>query len=116
LFDARGDAATVRVFNTNTKKLIHATFPLADGRVRYDGDLAIPGVSGTGAPIRLDFLDPGGATTGMLFPSGRLRDRLDIPGFGALDVSLVDAANATVFVRARDIGLTGTELPDQLEA
>jgi 2-methylaconitate isomerase len=116
LVRANGETATVRVYNTNTKKLIHATFPIEDGRTRYDGDLAIPGVSGTGAPIRLDFLDPGGATTGKLLPSGNVTDRLDVPGFGALDASLVDAANATVFVRARDIGLTGGELPAELEA
>ena len=115
LVRAGGDSATVRVYNTNTRKLIHATFPIADGHARYDGELAIPGVSGTGAPIRLDFLDPGGATTGSLFPSGQVVDRLDVPGIGGIEASLVDAANATVFVRARDIGLTGTELPDELE-
>jgi 2-methylaconitate cis-trans-isomerase PrpF len=82
----------------------------------YDGDLAIPGVSGTGAPIRLDFIQPGGATTGRLLPGGGVVDRLDVPGFGAIEVSLVDAANAAVFVRAADIGLTGTEMPDQLDA
>jgi len=116
LVRAGGETATVRVYNTNTRKLIHATFPVEDGRARYDGDLVIPGVSGTGAPIRLDFLDPGGATTGKLLPSGKVTDRLDVPGFGTLDASLVDAANATVFVRARDIGLTGRELPTELEA
>lgn len=116
LVSAAGDSATVRIHNTNTGKIIHGTFPLEEGRARYDGDLAIPGVGGTGAPVRLDFLRPGGATTGRLLPSGRAVDRLDIPGFGALDVSLVDAANAVAFVRARDLGLAGTELPDALEA
>ncbi len=111
-----GDAATVRVFNTNTQKLIHATFPLASGGPRYDGDLAIPGVSGAGAPIRLDFLNPGGATTGTLLPSGQVLDCLDVAGFGPIEASLVDAANAAVFVRARDVGLSGGELPDELEA
>ena len=111
-----GDCATVRIFNTNTQKIIHSTFPLHEGRARYDGDLAIPGVFGTGAPVRLDFVAPGGATTGKLLPSGAAVDRLEVPGFGAIDASLVDAANATVFVRARDIGLTGVELPEQLEA
>ncbi len=111
-----GDAATVRVFNTNTGKLIHATFPMSGGGPRYDGDLAIPGVSGTGAPIRLDFLNPGGATTGTLLPSGRAVERLDVAEFGPIEVSLVDAANAAVFVRARDVGLEGVELPDALEA
>jgi 2-methylaconitate isomerase len=110
------DTATVRIFNTNTAKIIHSTFPLSEGRARYDGDLVIPGVFGTGAPIRLDFVEPGGATTGKLLPSGATIDRLEVPGFGPVDASLVDAANATVFVRARDIGLTGVELPEQLEA
>jgi 2-methylaconitate isomerase len=116
LVHADGDSATVRIFNTNTQKIIHSTFPLHQRKARYDGDLAIPGVFGTGAPVRLDFLEPGGATTGRLLPSGATRDRLEVPGLGAIEASLVDAANATVFVRARDIGLKGTELPDELEA
>lgn len=116
LVRAEGDSAIVRIYNTNTDKIIHATFPIMHGRARYDGDLEIPGVAGTGAPIRLDFLHPGGATTGKLLPSGLVRDRVDIPGFGIVEVSLVDAGNATVFVRAHDIGLTGLELPEQLES
>ncbi len=116
LIAAKGDTATVRIFNTNTQKIIHATFPLEGDRARYDGDLVIPGVAGTGAPVRLDFVEPGGAATGKLLPSGAVVDRLDVPGFGAIEASLVDAANPAVFVRARDIGLKGTELPEQLEA
>ncbi|GJD53011.1 3-methylitaconate isomerase [Methylobacterium crusticola] len=111
-----GDVATIRIHNTNTRKIIRATFPVDRGRARYDGDLAIPGVAGTGAPVRLDFLEPGGATTGRLLPSGRALDRLDVPGFGPVEASLVDAGNAAVFVRARDVGLTGAELPDALDA
>jgi hypothetical protein len=110
-----GDTAVVRIFNTNTRKIIRSTFPLEDGRAATDGDLAIPGVAGTGAPVRLDFLAPGGATTGKLLPTGNAIDRLDVPGIGAIEVSLVDAANACVFVRARDLGLKGRELPEELE-
>jgi hypothetical protein len=116
LVRADGESATVRIFNTNTRKIIRSTFPLDRGRTRYDGDLAIPGVAGTGAPVRLDFVEPGGAATGKLLPSGKTVDRLEVPGFGPIEASLVDAANPAVFVRAADIGLTGTELPDQLEA
>jgi hypothetical protein len=116
LVKVEGDVATVRVFNTNTNKIIHSTFAVEEGVARYDGDLVIPGVSGSGSPIRLDFMMPGGATTGALLPSGHVIDRLDIPGHGTIDVSLVDAANAAVFVRAHDVGLTGVELPDELEA
>ena len=116
LSNSGGDSATVRIFNTNTNKIIHGTFPTEDGLARYDGDLVIPGVSGTGAPIRLDFVQPGGATTGTLLPTGNLVDTLDVPGLGTIEVSMVDAANAAVFVRARDVGMTGHELPDQIEA
>jgi 2-methylaconitate cis-trans-isomerase PrpF len=110
-----GDTAAVRIFNTNTQKIIRSTFPLEDGRAATDGDLAIPGVAGTGAPVRLDFLAPGGATTGRLLPTGKPMDRLDVPDVGPIEVSMVDAANACVFVRARDLGLTGRELPEELE-
>jgi len=107
--------ATIRIYNTNTHRIIHATFFLEDGSTRYDGDLVIPGVPGTGAPIRLDFLEPGGATTGKLLPTGRVREQLSIPGVGKLEVSMVDAGSACVFVRADEIGLSGIELPDMLE-
>ena len=110
-----GDTAAVRIFNTNTQKIIRSTFPLEDGRAATDGDLAIPGVAGTGAPVRLDFLAPGGATTGRLLPTGKPIDRLDVPGAGPIEVSMIDAANACVFVRARDLGLSGRELPEELE-
>jgi 2-methylaconitate isomerase len=115
LVRAAGDGALVRIFNTNTGKLIHARFPLQEGRARYDGDLVIPGLAVGGAPVKLDFLAPGGATTGKLLPTGRPLDRLDVPGYGAIEASLVDAANATVFLRARDLGLSGIELPGELE-
>lgn len=110
-----GDVAVVRIFNTNTGKIIRSTFPLADGHAATDGDLTIPGVAGTGAPVRLDFLAPGGATTGRLLPTGNPIDRLEVPGLGPMEVSLVDAANACVFVRTRNLGLTGGEMPEQLE-
>ncbi|MFG1262382.1 2-methylaconitate cis-trans isomerase PrpF family protein [Xanthobacter aminoxidans] len=116
LASQEGGEARVRIFNTNTSKLIHATFPVEDGCARFDGDLAIPGVSGTGAPIRLDFIDPAGASTGRLLPTGAVRDVLDVPGLGRIEVSMVDAANAAVFVRAEDVGLTGHEAPQELDA
>lgn len=115
LLRPNGDTTMVRIFNTNTRKIIRSTFPLEDGRTATAGDLAIPGVAGTGAPIRLDFMAPGGATTGKLLPTGNTVDRLDVQGFGGIEVSMVDAANACVFVRARDIGLVGRELPEDLE-
>lgn len=111
-----GREALVRIHNTNTKKIIHALFSVDDGLAAVDGDLAIPGVSGTGSPVKLEFRDPGGATTGKLLPTGNVVDTLEVPGLGKIRASLVDAANATVWINAKDIGLTGTELPEQLDA
>ncbi|NQW11245.1 MAG: PrpF family protein [Alphaproteobacteria bacterium] len=108
--------AVVRVYNTNTDKLYHARFRAADGAAVEEGDFAIPGVSGTGARITLDYLDPGGAATSALLPSGSPRDRLEVDGVGSIEVSLVDATNPVVFVMARDVGCTATEPPEHLEA
>jgi 2-methylaconitate cis-trans-isomerase PrpF len=116
LLRAEGETVTVRIYNTNTKRLIHATFPLGDNLPRYDGDLMIPGVAGSGAPVRLDFIAPGGATTGKLLPTSHPVDTLDVPAVGRIACSMVDAGNAAVFVRAADLGLAGTELPEELDA
>ena len=116
LVNVSGPEALVRVHNTNTKKIIWSRFPLEGGVAAVDGDLAIPGVAGTGAPVKLEFREPGGATTGKLLPTGNVADTLDVPGFGKFRVSMVDAANACVFARAADLGIKGTELPDDIDA
>ncbi len=111
-----GKEALVRIHNTNTQKIIHARFALDDGLSAVDGDLVIPGVAGTGAPVRLEFREPGGATTGKLLPTGNVIDTLNVPSVGKIRASLIDAANATCFLNAADLGLTGTEMPDALDA
>ncbi len=114
IFAADGPV-TVRIHNTNTRKIIHSTFEVRDGRAIQNGTFTIPGVAGTGAPIRLEFLEPGGAITGKLLPTGDVVEELDVPGVGRIDVSMVDAGNACAFVRAESLGLTGSETPDQIE-
>lgn len=108
--------ACIRIHNTNTRKIIAARFEVRDGRSVEEGSLAIPGVDGTGAPVRLDFLQPGGASTGRLLPTGQAAQALGLDDGSRLTVTLVDAANACVFVAASDLGLTGAESPDDLGA
>jgi 2-methylaconitate cis-trans-isomerase PrpF len=110
------DEAIVRIFNTNTRKLIVARFAMDGGRAAVDGDFVLPGVAGSGAPIRLEFLEPGGAATGRLLPTGNPIDRLSVDGIGEIEASLVDAANPCVFVAADALGIAGIELPEEIEA
>jgi len=116
LVAAEDGEALVRIHQVNTRKLIHARFPVQDGKAAVAGDFAIAGVAGTGARIRLDFLEPGGSQTPHLLPTGNAADTLDIPAFGPLRATLVDAANPAVFVAATDLGATGGELPEAIEA
>jgi 2-methylaconitate isomerase len=101
----------VRIHNTNTKKLIVARVPVAGSEPAVHGDFELPGVAGTGARIALDFLEPGGAGTGRLLPTGKPRDVVD-----GIEASLVDASIPMVFVRARDLGITGIEMPQAVDA
>ncbi len=112
---SRDGAVVVRIHNTNTRKIVQARFTVAENVATVDGDLAIDGVSGTGAPIRLDFMHPGGARTGKLLPTGNCVDRLLLPDGASVEASLVDASNPSVFVGADALGLNGSELPDIIE-
>ena len=107
---------SVRVYNTNLDSILIVEVPVSDGRPLESGDFVIPGVPGSGAKIQVDFADTAGTSAGALLPSGNPCDRLDIPGFGKIDVSMVDIGNAHAFVRAADLGRSGTETASSIDA
>lgn len=115
LVKVRDGEARIRVFNTNTQKLYHARFLVRDGEAVVTGDQAIPGVSGTGARVDLEYFDPGGARTSGFLPTSRVVDRLELPDGTAVDATLVDATNPVVVVRAEDFDLTTTEHPEAID-
>ncbi|MSR06873.1 MAG: 3-methylitaconate isomerase [Gemmatimonadetes bacterium] len=101
----------VRIFNTNTRKIMVAEVPVSGGKALAEGTFVNQGVPGTGARIELDFVNSAGSRTGKLLPTGNVVDRIDLSDGRTVRASLVDAANPAVFVQASEIGLSGTELP-----
>lgn len=114
LVETEDPSTELRLYNTNTETIVDQTVPTVDGEPAVRGDYDIDGVPGTGARIDSHFRDPWGAATGDLLPSGSPVDTVTVQG-ETYDVSLVDVANLNVFVKARDLGLTGTELPEELD-
>lgn len=116
LVEAKDGITEVRVYNTNTDKIIAEEVKTPGGKVDYYGDFHIAGVPGTASPVKMKFLDPSGTMGKGLLPTGNAKDMLDVPGIGTVEVSIVDAANPLVFVRSEDIGLTGKELPEEINS
>ncbi|MFN9738888.1 MAG: 2-methylaconitate cis-trans isomerase PrpF, partial [Pseudomonadota bacterium] len=111
----RDGTCTVRIWQANIGKTIVAHVPIAGGAVQEDGDFELDGVTFPSAEIPLEFLDPvdEGDEGGAMFPTGNVVDALDVPGVGTLQATMITAGIPTVFVRAADVGLKGTELqPD----
>jgi len=116
LVTAPDGEAVVRVYNTNTDKVFESRFMVVNGQAQTRGDFVIPGVAGSAARIRLDFLDPAGSRTGALLPSGRMNDLIKLADGMEIEICCMDATTPCVFVAATDLGLTATELPGALEA
>ena len=105
----------IRIYQVNTDKIIHSTFNVKDGKPEIEGDYTIAGVYGESSKVRLDYLEPGGSGTGKLLPTGNVIDEIEIDGFGKIKVSIVDAATPLIYIQAEDLGLKGTESPDELD-
>jgi len=102
------------MYNTNTGKRIDVNVPVEGSSTKYEGDYWIDGVPNPGARIDVKWYDPGGALTGKLMPTGNPTDKIDT-GVEVVEGSIVDASNPAIFVRAKDIGLTGRELPHDID-
>ena len=110
---------TVRIWQANIAKTIIAHVPITRGQVQETGDFELDGVTFPAAEVQLEFLDPadeGDGDGGAMFPTGKLVDTLEVPGVGSFPATLINAGIPTIFVNAADIGYTGTELQDAINA
>ena len=114
----RDGVATVRIWQANIGKTIVARVTMTGGEVQETGDFELDGVTFPAAEVRLEFLDPAdegdGEGGGAMFPTGNVVDRLEVPGVGTFDATLINAGIPTIFLNAQAIGYTGTELQDAI--
>lgn len=102
----------VRILNTNTNKIMEVEVPVSQNTPITEGDYQIDGVSQNGAKINVSFLDPDGAFTGRLFPSGNLIDTMYTQSGKTFNVSILDTGNIVAFVHASAFNLIGPEGED----
>ncbi|MEO6518572.1 MAG: 2-methylaconitate cis-trans isomerase PrpF [Pseudoxanthomonas sp.] len=109
---------TVHIWQANIGKTIIAHVQVRDGEVQETGDFELDGVTFPAAEVQLEFLDPAdegdAAGGGAMFPTGNLVDALEVPGFGSVKVTLINAGVPTVFVDASALGYCGTELQEAI--
>jgi len=111
LVKARGDQTTLRVLTRNTGMLCDMVIQTPGGKVRYDGDTRIDGVPGTAAPIKINFLETAGSVCGSLLPTGKVVDEVE-----GVRVTCIDNGMPVVIMKATDLGRTGYEPRDRMNA
>jgi 4-oxalomesaconate tautomerase len=111
LVAASGGETQVTIFMENTGQVAVATVATPGGVVTYDGDARIDGVPGTAAPIPLEFRDTAGSSCGALLPTGNAVDTIE-----GVACTLIDNGMPCIVLRAADVGATGYEDRDTLDA
>lgn len=111
LVPAAADETRVTIFMENTGQIAVATVATPGGKVSYQGTARIDGVPGAHAPIPLEFRDTAGSSCGALLPSGNAVDIVH-----GVPVTLIDNGMPCVVMKAADVGITGYEDRDTLDA
>ncbi|MGS0740807.1 2-methylaconitate cis-trans isomerase PrpF [Glaciimonas sp. GG7] len=107
--------ATIRIWQQNIGQLIVARMPILSGLPDEGGNFQEDGVAFGGAEISLEFIESDEPVISLL-PTTNIVDVLNVPEFGCIEATLLTAGNPTVFVDACALGLTGRELPDEINA
>jgi 4-oxalomesaconate tautomerase len=101
----------VAIYMQNSGQVAVATVATPDRRVSYEGGARIDGVPGTAAAVPLAFRDTAGSTCGALLPTGHPVDLID-----GIACTLIDNGMPCVVLRAEDVGATGYEDRETLDA
>jgi len=111
LVAAQSDWTDVTIYMENTGQIAVARVPTPDAQVTYEGTAAIDGVPGHAAPVTIEFKDTAGSSCGALLPTGNAVDVVE-----GVEVTMIDNGMPCVVMRAADLGISGEQTPDELEA
>lgn len=111
LVKASNTTTEVRIYMVNTDNSAIAKINTPNGMVDYAGDTTIDGVPGVAAGIPLSFTGIAGANCGALLPTGNKQDIIE-----DITTTLIDNGMPTVLLRASDLGVTGYESREALDA
>ncbi len=116
LVEPSGDETRVAIYMENTGQVAIATVetPVDEiGRrdVNYAGDARIDGVPGTHSPIPVEFRDTAGSSCGSLLPTGNPFDEIE-----GVRCTLIDNGMPCIVMKAEDLGASGYETREEMEA
>ncbi len=111
LVAAREGETPVTIYMENTGQVAQARVQTPGGVVAYAGAARIDGVPGHAAPVPIVFRDTAGSSCGALLPTGNAVDVVE-----GVEVTMIDNGMPCVILRASDMGITGEESPEALEA
>ncbi len=111
LLAANDEQTSVTIYMENTGKMAIATVETPGGKASYSGDAKVDGVPGSSSPISIEFSDTAGSSCGALLPSGNVVDVIN-----GVEVTLIDNGMPCVILEASDMGISGSETREELEA
>ena len=111
LVAANNGETPVSIYMENTGQIAVAKVQTPNSVVSYTGEAQIDGVPGGAAPVLLTFQDTVGSSCGALLPTGNAVDVIE-----GIRVTMIDNGMPCVVMRAAEIGITGQEEPEDLEA
>lgn len=111
LLQASSPETSARVYMVNSGSVCEVVVQTPGGKVEYSGDARIDGVPGTAAAVMCNYMDLAGSACGSLLPTGNLIDVVD-----GIEVTCIDNGMPIVLLRAEDLGVSGYESKDELNA
>lgn len=101
----------VVVRDINTGATITQIMQTPNGVITYKGDTKIAGVPNSASSVKLKFQNIAGGKTGSYLPTGNKIDT-----FCGIKATCLDISMPVVFVKARDMGISGYESAKELDS